>query len=117
MNDRFLRRESREEDVELIRVLKRNIADKEDSLKKMQDEKKYFQMELVNRENNFNKMFNTAPNIGFIIPLNAMTRPKPKHNGKSSPSLPAKLDPLPGNSPYHDLTLNPNKPLPKKFLS
>ena len=38
------------------------------------DEKKYFQMELVNRENNFNKMFNTTPNIGIMNPLSANTK-------------------------------------------
>jgi hypothetical protein len=38
--------------------------------------------------------------------------------GKSSPQTFGKLDPIPGiGSPLHDLTLNPNKPLPKKFLS
>ena len=32
-------------------------------------------MELVNRENNFNKMFNNnGPNIGIINPLNSNTR-------------------------------------------
>ena len=31
-------------------------------------------MELVNRENNFNKMFSAAPNIGIINPLNANTK-------------------------------------------
>jgi hypothetical protein len=40
----------------------------------VKDEKKYFQMELVNRENNFNKMFNTTPNIGVMNPLSANTK-------------------------------------------
>jgi hypothetical protein len=31
-------------------------------------------MELVNRENNYNKMFNAVPNIGLINPLNALTK-------------------------------------------
>ena len=35
----------------------------------MQDEKRYYQMELVNRETNFNKVFNTAPNVGVMNPL------------------------------------------------
>lgn len=38
--------------------------------------------------------------------------------GKSSPQMLGKLEPIPGiGSPLHDLSLNPNKPLPKKFLS
>ena len=42
--------------------------------KNLKDEKRYFQMELLNRENNFNKIFNNAPNIGVINPLNANTK-------------------------------------------
>ena len=36
-----------------------------------QDEKRFYQLELVNRETNFNKVFNTAPNVGVLNPLNA----------------------------------------------
>ena len=92
-------------------------------------------MELVNRENNFNKMFNTSPNIGTINPLNANTKLKAKSmasnivaskipqsaqsNPLQSPQAVSvgRLDPIPGKiSPLHDVHLNPNKPLPKKFL-
>ena len=38
-----------------------------------QDEKKYFQLELVNRETNFNKVFNAVPNVGLINPLVKVT--------------------------------------------
>lgn len=36
MHERFLNRESRDEDVELIRVLKKNVTEKEELLKKLQ---------------------------------------------------------------------------------
>jgi hypothetical protein len=39
------------------------------SLLCLQDEKKHFQMELVNRETNFNKMFNGDPKVGVMNPL------------------------------------------------
>ena len=32
-------------------------------------------MELVNRETNFNKVFNNTPNIGVINPLNYKVNP------------------------------------------
>jgi len=35
----------------------------------LQDDKKFYQLELVNRETNFNKIFNTNPNVGVINPL------------------------------------------------
>lgn len=63
-------RESREEDLEMIRNLRQTLKDKEETFKKLEDEKKYFKMELVNRETNFNKVFNNLPNIGVINPLN-----------------------------------------------
>ena len=34
-----------------------------------QDDKKFYQLELVNRETNFNKVFNANPNVGVINPL------------------------------------------------
>lgn len=34
-----------------------------------QDEKRYYQLELVNRETNFNKVFNNTTNVGVINPL------------------------------------------------
>lgn len=36
-----------------------------------QEEKKFFQMELVNRETNFNKVFSASPNVGVLNPLDA----------------------------------------------
>ena len=74
MRDRFLNRESRPEDLELIQALRLNLNERDEILRRIQDEKKFFQMELLNRENNFNKMFNTSPNIGIINPLNASTK-------------------------------------------
>ncbi len=41
-----------------------------------QDDKKFYQMELVNRETNFNKVFSAAPNVGVMNPLNAKVRPR-----------------------------------------
>lgn len=123
MHERYANRESREEDLQMIEMLKRTINERDDLLRKLADEKRYFQMELVNRENNFNKMFNVMPNVGTINPLLANTKTKGKSTGnnnigKSSPHIFGKLEPIPGiGSPLHDLALNPNKPLPKKFLS
>ena len=34
-----------------------------------QDEKRYFQLELINRETNFNKVFNMNPNVGVLDPF------------------------------------------------
>ena len=75
LNDRYMNRESRPEDLEQIKLtLASKELEYEEKFRMLKDEKKYFQMELLNRENNFTKMFNNAPNIGVINPLNANTK-------------------------------------------
>lgn len=34
-----------------------------------QEDNKFYQLELVNRETNFNKVFNSSPTVGVINPL------------------------------------------------
>lgn len=117
--DRYENRDSRPEDLELIEQLRENLHEKEERILALIDEKKFFQMELVNRETNFNKVFSAHPNVGVLNPLDVKKRKdsKPKANN-SAPNLSGKLDPLP-NSPVHHSLLNPTKPLPpftKKFV-
>uniref|UniRef100_A0A8C6KFT9 Family with sequence similarity 184 member A n=1 Tax=Nothobranchius furzeri TaxID=105023 RepID=A0A8C6KFT9_NOTFU len=107
----------------------------------LQDDKKFYQLELVNRETNFNKVFNASPNVGVINPLikqkkknekAAASRFSSSHNlraleaagmgldvvGIGSGQLPQPPPPAPPgrlepipNSPLHHLELNSNKPL------
>lgn len=123
----YNQRDSRPEDLELIQQLRQEVLEREMRVKQLIDEKRFYQLELVNRETNFNKVFNTSPNVGVLNPLTAA---KPRKRGdkaqpvkhSSAPSLNAltvasRLEPLPG-SPIHDNNLNPTKPLPqpKKFV-
>ncbi|GFS08260.1 protein FAM184A-like [Elysia marginata] len=128
-NERYAQRESRPEDLEAIESLRCEVQEREVRIKDLIDEKRFYQLELVNRETNFNKVFNTTPNVGVLNPFQ-----KPKKKGdKLSGKLPSlahsnglssshqRLDPLPG-SPLHDNKLNPSKPLPqpaftKKFVN
>ncbi|XP_046548334.1 protein FAM184A-like isoform X2 [Haliotis rubra] len=123
--ERYENRESRPEDLELIQQLRDAISEREQRLKEIMDEKRFYQLELVNRETNFNKVFNSSPNVGVLNPLNVKKRKGDKNPAKhsSAPSLSGnnqRLDPLPG-SPLHDERLNPVRPLPqpaftKKFV-
>ncbi|KAL8578500.1 hypothetical protein ACOMHN_028772 [Nucella lapillus] len=131
--DRYSQRDSRPEDLELIQQLRQDLQEKEMRVKQLIDEKRFYQLELVNRETNFNKVFNTAPSVGVLNPLNVKSSRKKGEKGQptkrlSLPSLAQggvgsqqRLDPLP-NSPFHDNNLNPTKPLPqpagfsKKFV-
>ncbi|XP_068709021.1 protein FAM184A-like [Montipora foliosa] len=111
--EKYRRRQSRPEDLEAIEQLKRALAESELDMKKLVDEKRYFQMELLNRETNFNKVFKAAPNIGVINPLQAKTKPG-KEGMRQTKSLvmnTSRLDPIP-NMPVHEKRLNNSRPLP-----
>uniref|UniRef100_H2SZC2 Family with sequence similarity 184 member A n=2 Tax=Takifugu rubripes TaxID=31033 RepID=H2SZC2_TAKRU len=136
--EKFRNRESRHEDLQVIAELKDMVSERETLVKKLVDDKKFYQLELVNRESNFNKVFNASPNVGVINPLIKQKRKNEKtcsSRFSSSPivraveatgvgmGVPSRLEPIP-NSPLHHLELNSNKPLPlptpptepKKFL-
>ncbi|XP_078484014.1 protein FAM184A-like isoform X2 [Ciona intestinalis] len=66
--EKYERRESRPEDVDSINQLKDMVRERESQLQKLLDDKKFYQMELINRETNFNKVFSTAPNVGVLNP-------------------------------------------------
>ncbi|XP_062379570.1 protein FAM184A [Sardina pilchardus] len=67
--DKFRNRESRPEDLQVIAELRQMVAEREALVKKLVDDKKFYQLELVNRETGFNKVFNASPNVGVINPL------------------------------------------------
>uniref|UniRef100_A0A3Q1IZX3 Protein FAM184A/B N-terminal domain-containing protein n=1 Tax=Anabas testudineus TaxID=64144 RepID=A0A3Q1IZX3_ANATE len=136
--EKFRNRESRPEDLQMIAELKDMVSEREALVKKLVDDKKFYQLELVNRETNFNKVFNASPNVGVINPLIKQKKKNEKTAASrfsSSPNLraleaagmgvgvPSRLEPIP-NSPLHHLELNSNKPLPpptpptepKKFM-
>ncbi|KAJ8383361.1 hypothetical protein AAFF_G00221510 [Aldrovandia affinis] len=87
--DKFRKRESRPEDLQAIAELKDMVSERESLVKKLVDDKKFYQLELVNRETNFNKVFNPSPNVGVINPLVKQKRKNDKSGIRftSSPSL------------------------------
>ncbi|XP_078068859.1 protein FAM184A isoform X11 [Mustelus asterias] len=140
-DEKYNNRESRPEDLQLITELKEMISERDQLTKKLMDDKKFYQLELVNRETNFNKVFNASPNVGVINPLAKQKKKNDKIANRfvSAPNLSAlesagggngqhqqhnRLEPIP-NSPVHDIGFNSNKPLPqpvgpkeaKRFLS
>ncbi|XP_076372405.1 protein FAM184A-like isoform X2 [Tachypleus tridentatus] len=70
-------RNSRPEDLEVIRQLQKSLTDKEASVCKLQEEKKNLRLELLNRETNFNRMFSSQPVVSFLEPLASVKKRKP----------------------------------------
>ena len=83
-------RQSRPEDLELIRELQREVRYHQTRLKEVevgrltqcsppccvlhvQAEKQVYQLELVNREKNYNKIFSASPCVGVLNPLSKVT--------------------------------------------
>jgi len=66
-------RPSKEEDLRLIQKLQQLLEQREEDLKRAWEELKFFKLELRNRENNYNKMFNANPNVGILDPFEAKT--------------------------------------------
>ncbi|XP_045428846.1 protein FAM184A isoform X3 [Pipistrellus kuhlii] len=138
MEEKYLIRESRPEDLQMITELRAMLTERDHVIKKLIEDNKFYQLELVNRETNFNKMFNSSPTVGVINPLAKgssshvlFLMQQKKKNDKSPtnrfvsvPNLsalesggvgnghPNRLDPIP-NSPVHDIEFNSSKPLPQ----
>ncbi|XP_018419333.1 PREDICTED: protein FAM184A isoform X3 [Nanorana parkeri] len=126
MEEKYQNRESRPEDLQVISELKDMVAERDQLIKKLIEDKKFYQLELVNRETNFNKVFNASPNVGVINPLVKQKKKNDKSTNRfvSSPNLsavetavmgnghPTRLEPIP-NSPIHDIEFNSSKPLPQ----
>merc|ERR1719240_2532726 len=64
-------RPSREEDLERIKVLEREVEEKAAQLKTMAETLQKFKLELVNQEQNYNKVFGSSPNVGVMDPTAA----------------------------------------------
>ncbi|KAG3290142.1 hypothetical protein H1C71_026509 [Ictidomys tridecemlineatus] len=138
VEEKYLKRESKPEDIQMITELKAMLTERDQVIKKLIEDNKFYQLELVNRETNFNKVFNSSPTVGVINPLAKglsshvlFLKQQKKKNDKSPtnrfvsvPNLsalessgvgnghPNRLDPIP-NSPVHDIEFNSSKPLPQ----
>ncbi|KAM8790228.1 protein FAM184A [Rhynchonycteris naso] len=126
MEEKYLMRESKPEDMQMITELKAMLTERDHVIKKLIEDNKFYQLELVNRETNFNKVFK-SPTVGVINPLTKQKKKNdksPTNRVVSVPNLsalesggvgnghPNRLDPIP-NSPVHDVEFNSSKPLPQ----
>jgi len=66
LRKRFDARESRPEDTRRIHDLKKLLKKQQFGVDEMQQQMEYFKMELMNREENFNKVFGRQPVVGVM---------------------------------------------------
>jgi hypothetical protein len=65
----FEGRPSRPDDIELINNLQKECNTKNEELALAEERMKFFRQELINREDNYNKIFNANPIVGTMDPL------------------------------------------------
>ena len=92
LEERFMNRESRPEDIKRIRELESQMVKKNKEIKRVKEEMKYFKLELLNREENFNKTFSRTPNVGVmqVVKPNSSSNNNSKkmRNSKNSRGMP-----------------------------
>ena len=90
LEERFMNRESRPEDVKRIRQLEAEMVNKNKEIKRVREEMKYFKLELLNREENFNKTFSRTPNVGVmqVVKTNNSSKAQRKVSKSASRGMP-----------------------------
>ncbi|KAA8579797.1 hypothetical protein FQN60_006890 [Etheostoma spectabile] len=115
--DKLRHRESRPEDLHVIAELREMVTEREALVKKLVDDKKFYQLELVNRETGFNKVFNSSANVGVINPLIKhhlpLPPPSPHPPHHPMPSLALPHAPHPQEALVHHQGLQSFRSLPE----
>ncbi|CAM6109599.1 unnamed protein product [Calypogeia fissa] len=78
LQERFVNRESRVEDVALISKLELTCKQKDDTITKLNGRTNQLQLELYNREENYNKIFGNSAPLILQQGISDWLRPKPK---------------------------------------
>jgi len=71
LQELYDKRPSKAEDIDLIKQLQEQYKEKEAQLKKAAEDMKFYKLELINREDNYNKVFGNKPVVGFYNSLTA----------------------------------------------
>jgi len=67
--EKFAARPARSEDLQEIKTLNFQVSEQKTQLEKMSGQLQNLKMELMNREENYNRVFNAAPKVGIFNPL------------------------------------------------
>eukprot|EP00792_Barthelona_sp_PAP020_P005921 TRINITY_DN2850_c0_g2_i1.p1 TRINITY_DN2850_c0_g2~~TRINITY_DN2850_c0_g2_i1.p1 ORF type:complete len:1099 (-),score=379.81 TRINITY_DN2850_c0_g2_i1:860-4156(-) len=66
---KYLQRSSKPEDLQTISELKKLLEATEKELVQTREDMKYFQLELINRDESYTKIFGRQPNAGIVDPV------------------------------------------------
>lgn len=104
--EHYENRESRPEDIRDMNELRDAVHNKDKIIHRLLNDKKFYELELQNRETNFNKIFNSSPHVGYINPLasSSCTRKSKEMSPLRQQSMPVVLQ----NSSSRLKPLNPS---------
>lgn len=66
LQQKYKNRESRSDDLQRIAILEQEISAKDELLLKTREEMQFFKREMLNREENYNRKFNSNPIVGVM---------------------------------------------------
>jgi len=104
LEQRYLNRESREEDIDRIRSLEQEMVEKDELVARTKEEMMYFKREMLNREENYNQKFGQSPNVGVMQvlktkdPTGASGKNAPNKSGGASKTQMRMINPNGGNN-------------------
>lgn len=69
ITNQYNNRPSKRDDLVAMENYKREIAENKQEINKAKEQMKFYKLELINREKNYNQIFGANPNIGVLNPL------------------------------------------------
>ena len=100
MEARFRNREPRKEDTERIRELEMVVAKQQTVVEQTLNEIKFYKLELLNREENYNQRFGGSPKVGVI---NVLKQTKHRRNSSVSSGVGGRKNSVPGAAKFPPL--------------
>jgi DNA repair exonuclease SbcCD ATPase subunit len=87
LENKYENREPRPEDIELIRKLTVECQEYRKKLQQLKEEMKFYKLELINREETYNKIFGSSPKVGVMNPVAGKVSSGKSLNSTSSTNL------------------------------
>lgn len=101
LEQRYLNRESRDDDLKRIEQLTREMIEKDELVIRTKEEMMYFKREMLNREENYNQKFGSSPNVGVmqVIKPKEINNTTSGGNNKAKPTQMRLINPNNGGNP------------------
>ena len=108
LEHKYFNRESRDEDLQRIEQLMREMVEKDELVVKTREEMMYFKREMLNREENYNQKFGSSPNVGVMQVIKPKEMNSSGSGSNGHKAKPTQMRVIPSNGQYFGGTDNNN---------